>query len=114
MPSIELDGLEVSVYRSEKDGSLVVDITGPENDLDENGVPQLRVWLNEARLYEHPKVGEPFTAVMVGNLTDGYRAVGPFEDFDEATQHCMARKYCESTWMISLNSPHADEKDFVG
>lgn len=114
MPSLEFEGLEVSVYRSEKDGSLVVDISGPgDEDCGEGGIPRLRVWLNEGRLYEHPP-GEPFAAVLVGNLTAGFRAVGPFEDFEEATQHCVTQNYCDSTWMVSLNSPHADEKDYVG
>ena len=115
MPSIELDGLEVNLYRSEEDGSLVVDISGPEvNDQDDSGAPKLRVWLNEGRLYENPLKGEPLTAVMVGNLTEGFRAVGPFEDFDEALKHCEA--YGDPTWVVSLNSPHArpKSKELVG
>lgn len=115
MPSIELDGLEVNLYRSEEDGSLVVDITGPGvNDEDDDGAPKLRVWLNEARLYEYPKVGEPFTAVLMGNLSEGFQAVGPFEDFEEAHLHCDSRTYEHPTWILSLNSPLTKEEDFAG
>lgn len=87
MPSIEFDGLEVSVYRSERDDSLVVDIIGPlDGDLDENGVPKLRVWLNEARLYEHPR-RTPLFCVFVEN-----DCVGSFEDEQEALAYCEVSK----------------------
>lgn len=114
MPSIELDGLEVSVYRSEKDGSLVVDITGPEDDVDDRGVPKLRVWLNEGRLYEYPLKAEPQTVVLMGNLSVGFKAVGPFEDHDEAMSHFVGNLSRMPTWILTLNSPTAKEEDFVG
>lgn len=49
--------LEVKVYRSEKDGTRVVDIIGPTQQ-EEPAEPLLRVYLNEASLYENPKYGE--------------------------------------------------------
>lgn len=56
MTSIDLDGLEVAIYRSEEDGSLVVDITGPgDDDLNDDLSPILRVWLNEACIYDNPR-----------------------------------------------------------
>jgi hypothetical protein len=116
MPSIEFEGLEVSVYRSERDNFLIVDITGPkEKDLDEDGAPKIRVNLNEETLFEHPLSAdyEPLVAVMLGNLTEGFTAIGPFEDYDEAQKHCFSRAFIHSTWIIPLNSPHAEEKNFV-
>lgn len=90
MPSIELDGLEVSVYRSEIDGSLIVDITGPEGrDQEPDGSPALRVWLNESRLYENPLKGEPQLIAIVGNLSDGFKTVGPFDNHDEVSAYSM-------------------------
>lgn len=42
---------------------------------------------------------------MVGNLSGGYRAVGPFEDFEDAAQ---AMDFVEC-WIMTLESP----ADFV-
>jgi hypothetical protein len=55
-----LDGLQVDVYRSEEDGRLVVDITGPaeEADLTDLGEPKVRIWVNEALIYDDGKVGD--------------------------------------------------------
>jgi len=48
-----MGGLEVSVYRSEKDGALVVDMTGPgDADLNADTSPAIRVYLNKTILYE--------------------------------------------------------------
>lgn len=53
MPSIKHEGLEVFVYRG-KDGSLVVEIVGPEDDdCDVNSSPAIRIWLNEAKIYDN-------------------------------------------------------------
>jgi len=54
--SCELDGLKVSVSRSETDGALVVQIkvTG-DLEMDKDGVsPRARVYLNDDNLYENP------------------------------------------------------------
>lgn len=54
--SCELDGLNVSVSRSETDGVLVVQIkvTG-DLEMDDDGVsPRARVYLNGDTLYENP------------------------------------------------------------
>lgn len=109
MPTIELDGLEVSVYRSDDDGVLVVDISGPDKDrdLDGGGVPKLRVWLNEGRLYEHPqkKGHEPMKVALIGTFSSGFHAIGPFEDDGEAMSHCGAFYDCTPQWIFSLNMP---------
>ena len=113
MPSIELDGLEVNLYRSVEDGSLIVDITGPEalGDQNDDGSPKLRVWLNEGRLYENPLKGEPFSMALVGNLSEGFEAVGPFEDHNEAEAHFRANPTLHPTWIMSLTPPSAREED---
>jgi hypothetical protein len=57
-PSVELDGLGVDIYRGE-DGKLVVSITGPgDKDLKGLGTPDIRIWLNEALIYEGGRVGD--------------------------------------------------------
>ena len=55
---VEVDGLEVEVYRGE-DGKLVVSVTGPgDEDLNDQGSPDIRVWINEALIYEDGVVGD--------------------------------------------------------
>lgn len=54
-------GIEVEVVRSQEDGKLVVRIDGPEEDKDLNakdGSPDIRVWLNEALIYNSGEVGD--------------------------------------------------------
>ena len=48
------DGFDIEVRRSKLDGKLVVFIEGPDHpeDMDENGVPDIRVFLNEAIIHE--------------------------------------------------------------
>ena len=56
--SLEFDGLEVCVYRGE-DGKLVVDLLGPgEDDTTESEEPDIRVWMNEALIYNSGEVGD--------------------------------------------------------
>ncbi len=45
--------------------------------------------------------------VLVGNLSDGFHVVGPFEDFDDATE--WARD--PDTWIMTLESPEKKEED---
>jgi hypothetical protein len=40
--------------------------------------------------------------VMQGNLSDGYRAVGPFESRDEAAEWCFDRATSDDTWVLTL------------
>lgn len=58
--TVELDGLQVTVYRSHDDNKLVVDIEGPRDpDTLDTDEPAIRIWLNEALIYregEYPVV----------------------------------------------------------
>lgn len=57
----ELDTLKVSVCRSPDDGVLLVEIIGPtgEADMNDNGSPRMRIWVNEALIYsEDGEVGD--------------------------------------------------------
>jgi hypothetical protein len=55
---VEVDGLEVEVYRAD-DGTLVVGINGPgDEDLTTEESPDIRIWLNEALIYAHGETGE--------------------------------------------------------
>lgn len=50
--NIKLDGLSISLFRGD-DGMLVVDIDSTsvsEKDSFYNGVPKLRVWINEQKI----------------------------------------------------------------
>ena len=52
------EGLEVNVYRG-GDGTIVVDLLGPgDEDTTEKGEPDIRVWMNEALIYAHGRVGD--------------------------------------------------------
>jgi hypothetical protein len=57
--SLKHEGLEVNVYRGE-DGTIVVDLLGPDDDADNTVAegPDIRVWMNEALIYAHGKVGD--------------------------------------------------------
>lgn len=46
--------LDVATYRSEMDGALCVQIDGPhdENDLNADTSPRMRIYLNDATIYE--------------------------------------------------------------
>ncbi len=46
---IRHDGVEVTVYRSPEDNKYVVEI---DTSRDENDIPPLRVWVNEALISE--------------------------------------------------------------
>ena len=39
------------------------------------------------------------TVVMAGNLSDGFRVFGPFEDFDAAAEWC---EFMPDTWIMTL------------
>lgn len=52
--TIKLDGIEVSLFRG-KDGKIVVDISSdslnePGPDMYDNGVPNIRIWINEQKI----------------------------------------------------------------
>jgi hypothetical protein len=56
--SCYVQGLTVTVSRG-KDGVLVAELTGPEDeDLLEDGNPKMRIWLNEAKIYDNGEVGD--------------------------------------------------------
>ena len=42
--------------------------------------------------------------VLVGNITEGYKAVGPFESFDDADEYTLASGYGKDTWIMELYS----------
>lgn len=39
--------------------------------------------------------------VLVGNMSEGYRAVGPYEDMEEAFE----AHFGEEVWLMTLHSP---------
>jgi len=41
--------------------------------------------------------------LVVGNLTEGYRFIGPFDDFDAAAQ--FSEGVDAETWVASLEEP---------
>ena len=43
--------------------------------------------------------------VMVGNLSEGYVAFGPFASFDEATAWCDANGHAGDSWVLTLKKP---------
>jgi len=50
--------------------------------------------------------------VVMGNLSDGFSFVGPFVDFDDATQWCENAK--DNTWVASLVlSDNNDEPEYL-
>jgi hypothetical protein len=68
---IDLDGLEVELYRAD-DGTLVIGIDGPgDDDLTTDESPDIRVWMNEALIYAHGETGDDLSEsgrVTVGEL----------------------------------------------
>lgn len=42
--------------------------------------------------------------IVAGNLSDGFRFVGPFQSFDEATEYAE-RWIDDTTWIASLDLP---------
>lgn len=57
--TLEFEGLEIEVYRSERDGKIVVGLDGPsERDETEDGEPDIRIWVNEALIYNSGEVGD--------------------------------------------------------
>lgn len=59
---INVDGLEVHVHRSDDDGVLVVQIDGPSDvDVRSDGTPRLRVWINEALIFDCGETGADLT-----------------------------------------------------
>lgn len=38
---------------------------------------------------------------LIGNLSEGFKAVGPFKDFDEATVFCTGRE----SWIMTVEDP---------
>lgn len=52
------DELTVRICRAQ-DGKLVVEIEGPgDDDCIGYGVPDIRIWLNEALIYRHGETGD--------------------------------------------------------
>jgi len=48
-------------------------------------------------------MSEPQYVVLAGNLSDGYRAVGPFADFDTAADSPEAQD--PWSWVMTLEEP---------
>jgi hypothetical protein len=110
--TIVLDnGLTIYVYDSlvEPDHRVIVELeTDSASELghDEDGRPQMKVLINEAVISndggEESVTAEPYTHVsMVGNLSEGFRAIGPFKSFDEACGHNGS----EPDWIMTLEKP---------
>lgn len=58
MATVKLDGLEVQIWRG-VDGRLVVQIDGDDvRDENKNDAPSIRVWLNDALIYDEGETGE--------------------------------------------------------
>ena len=43
--------------------------------------------------------------VMVGNPTEGWHIVGPFDEFADAAEWCESLAYVTDTWVMSLSTP---------
>ncbi len=57
--ALAFEGLEINVYRSDRDNKLVVEITGPgQGGCTEGDEPDIRIWLNEALIYRSGEVGD--------------------------------------------------------
>lgn len=105
------NGLTIHVYDSlvEPDHRVVVELeTDSAGELkhDEAGRPQMKVMINEAIISndggEESITTEPYTHVsMVGNLSEGFRAIGPFKSFDEACGHNGSGV----DWIMTLEKP---------
>lgn len=75
---VELDGLEVEVYRGE-DGKLVVALTGPgDEDLTDEESPDIRIWLNEALIYAHGDVGDDLSCTGISHPESADPVDGPW------------------------------------
>lgn len=111
------NGLTIYVYPSTaEEGRVVVELETTEGRLhpqavrhDRTGRPQLKVMINEAVISndggEEPVTRDPYNephVVMTGNLSEGFKAVGPFKSFDEAAECHEAQEY---SWVMTLDPP---------
>ena len=50
--------------------------------------------------------------IMHGNLSEGYEAIGPFKDLDDAGEYADRNGYnsCDS-WIMTLIQPGKEEED---
>lgn len=51
---------------------------------------------------------QAMAVVLIGNLSDGYGAVGPFIDFDEATRWADGPDGQEEAWLFTLQNPYEE------
>lgn len=119
------NGLTIYVYNSlvEPDKRVVVELeTDGVSDThnpgtlmhDEDGRPQMKVMINEAVISndggEQPVTQDPNNEphiVMAGNLSEGFKAIGPFNSFDDAADCHEAQEY---SWVMSLESTAQKKK----
>tara|TARA_B100000953_G_C17777126_1_gene344297 strand:- start:354 stop:569 length:216 start_codon:yes stop_codon:yes gene_type:complete len=59
------------------------------------------------RWEEHPEITDP-CIILQGNLSDGYKAIGPFNGFDSAADYAEA--LYASTWIMTIEEPSLWEK----
>lgn len=72
----------VTAYRSQADGAVVVEIDTPDateaaGTADGNGVPRLRVYVNEDAVWEHPPYPYEDAAITVKDRDSGVEHEGP-------------------------------------
>lgn len=48
--------------------------------------------------------------LVIGNLADGFRFIGPFADFDEASEYSNRFGNGSQDWIATLESPEAAKK----
>lgn len=53
---------------------------------------------------------QAMTVALVGNLSDGYQAVGPFVDFEEAARWAEGQE----SWILTMQSPYEESDSAHG
>ena len=48
--------------------------------------------------------------LVIGNLSDGFRFVGPFDDFDDATLYVTDERIDEDNWVATLEPTGQEDK----
>jgi len=48
--------------------------------------------------------------LVIGNLNEGFRFIGPFDDFDEAAEYSQKFGQDAWDWVATLESPEAAKK----
>ncbi len=57
---------------------------------------------NEGYYEVQPEEEEEKAIIVLGNLSDGFQFIGPFDTFDEASAYADNKFYDYVTWIASL------------